>query len=875
MTFLSINKYSGRSINFLIASGLIPVVYIIFLLIINYQNNLELQDSSIKRLRSDTNTQVATLSYFFLERKYDIKTVADSPEVETYFTNRDMGMSEQYGLKVSLFSIQQLMRNTFNTKSIQNKSIYKNVAFLNRDKKIIVNTKSLTPLKKNFQWKSDLETIQDEPDLLFKKTDSGYEILLAAPCFYKKKLSGWAVAWLNIDTLSKHFLGPTLQLFVKETDPELNGSRIINLANKTANDFPWNSLQKKFSSPKEPNFNLKSGVLMDTPPVFLLPAQIKPLPLFLIAYVPKNEILGNIDTWHYLLGTSTLIFLFLFGFLLFVQVDTKNLILKARYDEEKNHKHLLAKKNVRLKKEISKREKAELVLTESEERYRKLFESSSDAILIVVENKIVACNRKTAELLELNYEEILDKTLYDFSPARQIDGHLSKEKYLELIGKSVESPQSAEWILITSKSQLIDTEISMTSMSLSSGTYIQVIIRDVTHRKRAEEEKMLAQTIVSEQKKLALIGQVAGKMAHDFNNVLGIIMGHAEISLLDCNDFQLKESLELIFEQTLRGKNLTKNLIAFAKSHEPKQEFLIINERIDLALILMKKDLESIELQVEKDPNIPELLADPGMLEHALINLLQNSIHALSKVKLPKIMVRTYCNSNNIYFEIEDNGCGIPDENLQNIFEPSFTLKGNKDMTGSYQNGIKGTGYGMANVKKYIEQHKGTISVKSEFNAGTKITVQLPVIKKELTTHEKTIIRKETTEFNKRILLVEDEVALSAVQYRVLTDSPLNHNVDIANNGTIAIDLFNRNKYDFISLDYILPGGITGMDVYKHIRLTDKVTPILFVSGNIEFLESIKLLRQEDSYVDHISKPCQNKDYVSSINTLFEASLAN
>ena len=149
-------------------------------------------------------------------------------------------------------------------------------------------------------------------------------------------------------------------------------------------------------------------------------------------------------------------------------------------------------------------------------------------------------------------------------------------------------------------------------------------------------------------------------------------------------------------------------------------------------------------------------------------------------------------------------------------------------------------------VKKYIEQHKGTIIVESEFEKGTKINIQLPVIKKELTTQEKTIIRNEITQLNKRILLVEDEIALSDIQYQILTDAPCSHKVDIAKNGMVAMDLFDRNNYDFVSLDYILPGGITGMDVYKHIRLTDKVIPILFVSGNIEFLESIKILKQED-----------------------------
>ena len=118
--------------------------------------------------------------------------------------------------------------------------------------------------------------------------------------------------------------------------------------------------------------------------------------------------------------------------------------------------------------------------------------------------------------------------------------------------------------------------------------------------------------------------------------------------------------------------------------------------------------------------------------------------------------------------------------------------------------------------------------------------------------------------------MVEDESAISDIQYRVLTQSPFNHTVEIANNGQAAMDLFDEKKYDLISLDYILPGNINGKDVYSHIRNTDKQVPILFVSGNIEFLESIKLLKQKDACIDHLSKPCQNMEYVTRITQLLE-----
>jgi len=394
--------------------------------------------------------------------------------------------------------------------------------------------------------------------------------------------------------------------------------------------------------------------------------------------------------------------------------------------------------------------------------------------------------------------------------------------------------------------------------------------KEIQERKLAEQEKIKAQKTTGEQEKMVLVGQVAGKMAHDFNNILGIIMGNAEISSLNCKDQEIKKTLDLIFEQTIRGKNLTKNLVAFAKSYDLKQEFFRLDKKIDMVLSLLAKDLKGIELIREDKPDIPDLLADPGMIEHAMVNLLQNSIHAVGLTGHPEIILRSFCSDNKICFEIEDNGCGIFQEHLDNIFEPSFTLKGSRDITGSYRTGIKGTGYGMSNVKKYIDQHHGEIFVESVFGSGTKVTLRLPVVKKGLTSEEKTELCKEVFHTGKHILLVEDESAISEVQCRVLTQEPCLHKVDIANTGQAAMDLFDKNVYDFISLDFILTGKINGMDVYTHVRKTDKTVPILFVSGNLEFLESIKTLKQRDTNIDHLPKPCQNKEYVSGVNSLLE-----
>lgn len=413
--------------------------------------------------------------------------------------------------------------------------------------------------------------------------------------------------------------------------------------------------------------------------------------------------------------------------------------------------------------------------------------------------------------------------------------------------------------------------LATTIKSLSENiTGYQSSVIDISDRKKAENEKIEAQKNAGENEKLALVGQITGKMAHDFNNILGIIMGHSELALLKYNDLEIKNTFELIFNQTLRGKNLTKNLISFAKSAEPKQKFFSINEQIEFVLKLLKNDLESIEI-LKEDVNKIEVLADPGMIEHSLVNLIQNSIHATSLTQRPQIIIRTYCLKQTVFLEVEDNGCGIPDEHIDNIYEPSFSLKGSQDVNGRYKDGIKGTGYGMANVKKYIELHKGNVFIESNINSGTKVTITLPMIGKELTREEMIEIQKTKNYPGKYILLVEDEPAISEVQNKILTQSPHDHEVDTAPNGKIAIEMFDKNQYDLISLDYMLPGNINGIDVYYHIRKTNSSIPILFISGNIEFLESIRTLKQKDPYLAHVSKPCMNIDYLHSINKLFES----
>jgi len=378
------------------------------------------------------------------------------------------------------------------------------------------------------------------------------------------------------------------------------------------------------------------------------------------------------------------------------------------------------------------RKRSQKALQESEKKYRHLFQNAAAGIFeIDLENfRFLSVNQ-----FMCNHTGFSEKEFLSMSPMDLLTEESRRlyVKRLETLSAGEKGDGNVEYRIKTKEGQILDVILNNDFIYKQGKlTGARVIAHDITELKKAQDEKTKAQKISVEHEKMALVGQVAGKIAHDFNNMLAVIMGNVELAIMDCNDVELKKTLELIYKETIHGKILTRNLVAFARDQEPRQEFFRITEKIDLAVNLLKKDLEKIEVITEYKPGVPELFADPGMIEHAIINLLQNSIHATSQREHPRICIRTDCTANMICLEIEDNGCGIPEEQVKNVFMPSFTLKGNKDATSSYKAGIKGTGYGVSNIKKYVEQHNGNISFTSVFGSGTVFTIHLPVIKKSV-----------------------------------------------------------------------------------------------------------------------------------------------
>lgn len=739
--------FKGHLIRYIIAGGFLPMVYIIFLLMFNYQNNLALQSSSKKRIQLDVEKHAKTLEYFFLERKYNIRSIADSMEVHTYFTNREMGMSEQYGLRVSLFSIGQSMVKMIKNSAIKEQPVYKQFALLDEKGNVLVTRTAFHEQAGKIKvGRLKKGSAGRDPQLMIEKTRQGYDLLLVTQCFFKQQVSGWVVAWLDLDAIYNFFLGSSLTMSSKVFCLTLKNGDIIGPASPVLQEFFKAGFKTKIAKTKNVNLVSVNSASGGPDSVLVARLQIQTFPLFLTVFIERNEILGHLRGWQFLAGTGAITLVVFLIVVLFAQTNTKHLILEARFEESEKQQARLVRKNKQLHKEILKRKDTERILKINEERYRKLFESSSDAILIVMDNHITDCNQKTAELLGIDHSRIIDQAFYSFSPDTQPDGSDSKQKGLEKLKQALVSPQFFEWTLNGLDDQFIEVEINMTALLLDSNRCIQVIVRDVTERNHSQE--MMVQT-----EKMAAVGGLATGMAHEINNPLGIILMsaqniHRRIGTrlkknqetahsigLDFDRLQtyLREKsiftyVEAIQSAGERAAKIVKSMLDFGRAsslmtREPCQLSALVDQAIEMASndydMKKKFDFKTIEIHRHYQAIAP-VFCDKTEMTQVFLNIIKNAAQAMAaqpgEKMFPRLDIYIKEKNNRAVIVIADNGPGIKKENQKKIFQPFFTTKPVGD----------GTGLGLS-VSYFIiaTHHNGMLRVESKHGSGARFIIEL------------------------------------------------------------------------------------------------------------------------------------------------------
>ena len=388
------------------------------------------------------------------------------------------------------------------------------------------------------------------------------------------------------------------------------------------------------------------------------------------------------------------------------------------------------------------------------------------------------------------------------------------------------------------------------------------------------EQRVLEQQFAQSQKMQA-VGQLAGGIAHDLNNILTAIIGFSDLLLLNLrpNDPSFKDTME-IKQNANRAAGLVRQLLAFSRRQTLRLEVLEVSLLVDDLTVLFKRLIgDSITLSVDHAANIWPVRADHIQLEQVVINLVVNARDAMpdggrvairtrnvEEAEAATFNYRGMPASDYVLIEVEDTGTGMPPEVLEKIFEPFFTTK---DIG-------KGTGLGLSTVYGIVKQTGGFIYADTELGAGTTFKIFLPRYAQSSeeaveAAVAKTKVRDLTGQ--ESILLVEDEDSVRAFSSRALSSA--GYVVHEADSGVEALEVLEEidGEVDLLISDVVMP-EMDGPTLLTHMRERYPEIKVIFVSGYAE--ENVRKDLEDNSSVEFLPKPFSLKQLAAKVKTVLE-----
>ncbi|BHH86172.1 hypothetical protein LA52FAK_44610 [Desulforhopalus sp. 52FAK] len=480
-------------------------------------------------------------------------------------------------------------------------------------------------------------------------------------------------------------------------------------------------------------------------------------------------------------------------------------------------------------------------LRDSEEQYRILTENTLAYVMVLGDRGCLFVNGRLVEALQHSSDQLKGDNFYTI--IHEEDRLSLRETVSDLMGGRVEE-KHFECRFLSSESKTLWVELKANRIIYREIPAILLHGNDIT---RSKEEQMIREKLevqLEQAKRLEAIGTLAGGVAHDFNNMLGGIIGAAELlSTRLSNDAKAERYYRIIIESAGRAADLTEQLLTFSRTGPKTSTPIDVHEVINATLVLARNTIDKrIELKTTFTDEESTIIGDSSQLQNVFLNLCINSAHSMpeggqiticSKVlELDEI----YCTLSSFalepgqYLEIEvrDSGKGIDPQYLPMIFDPFFTTKKQGE----------GTGLGLASVYGTIQQHNGAISVYSEVNVGTAFHLLLPLTSVDAVPIQTTQV---LTKGSGRILVVDDEEVMRITAKAVLED--LGYEVILAKNGQQAVDTFKHQKgIDLVLLDMVMP-VMNGRDCFYKLQEINPQVRVVLSSGFTRE-EDLKEMRQ-------------------------------
>ena len=350
-------------------------------------------------------------------------------------------------------------------------------------------------------------------------------------------------------------------------------------------------------------------------------------------------------------------------------------------------------------------------------------------------------------------------------------------------------------------------------------------------------ERLALEAQVRHSVKMEAVGQLAAGVAHDFNNILTIIQGHADL-LLQSRDLPAptEKSLRQIWSAADRAGKLIQQLLMFSRKQVMQPRYIDLNEIISSVSPMLQRMLgEHVAFEFSPVPNLPAIYADAGMIEQVLVNLSINARDAmpgggkLSISAAPRVLEPVACvvnpearPGNFVCLSITDSGGGMDNATLSHLFEPFFTTK---------EIG-KGTGLGLATVYGIVKQHQGWIIVESKVGHGSTFTIFLPCVAKAAeVAAPQTRSPLPAAAGTETLLIVEDEPSLRELVVRIL--ELCGYHIYQAENGVEALAVWQQHKdeIDLLLTDMVMPGGVSGRQLAERLQQEAPGLKVIYTSG--------------------------------------------
>ncbi|MBM3118174.1 MAG: PAS domain S-box protein [Chloroflexi bacterium] len=506
--------------------------------------------------------------------------------------------------------------------------------------------------------------------------------------------------------------------------------------------------------------------------------------------------------------------------------------------------------------DITERKKAEDTLRQSEERYRTILEEMEEGYFeLDLAGNFTFINDSVARHLRYLREELIGTNAREYADEEDVD---IVYKAFNKVYRTGEPVRNLFYRVVRKDGTVGFTEATVFPLRNENDEIIgfRGVGRDVTERKRIEDEKRQLEQKAHLASRLASVGEMASGIAHEINNPLTGVIGYAHLLLArrDISD-DIKHDVEVINEGAQRVAGIVKRMLTFARQTKPERKRVNINEIVDNTLDLRAYHLKNSNIKVTTrlDPDLPMTIADPGQLQQVFLNLIINAETEMKSAHgKGKLLVKTEQMNDTIRISFKDDGSGIAKENLERIFDPFFTTK---------EVG-QGTGLGLSVCHGIITGHNGRIYAESKPGKGATFVVELPIVTEQLELPEPEIEEHDKVA-NAKILVVDDEPVIQEFISKVLTTE--GHEVETVDNAEDALEMVKSKRYRLILLDIKMP-GMSGIELYEHLQ---KIAPsllqrVVFVTGDVVGARTMAFLAK--TRVPRIMKPFDAKRLRTEIN---------